>query len=459
MRRLHHPPSATAPTGQVPSHRHRRRPAVLGALVAGALALSGLATAPAAQAHDGHERSTAFYVPPPDPGAPAQIKALRKAGARADAARIEAMIETPQAVWVNGGTSDARTRADVAAVVRRAAAKRTVPVLVLYNIPYRDCAQYSSGGASNAAEYASWVRAVAKGIGGRRAVVLLEPDSLGIIPWYTPVGQTSPEWCQPQVDGAPAPEADPQTRFAELNDAVDVLTALPKVDLYLDGTHSGWLNVGDITDRLLKAGVERADGFYLNVSNYQYTVNSQFYGTWISSCLAWVTRVTTPASVGDCPNQYWNGGPTNGFNGVALSKYGEWSDTATQADLDTASITARYATMLAGVTPTARFVVDTSRNGLGPWEPPAGAYPDPQDWCNPTGRGLGPRPTTRTGNPLAAALLWVKIPGESDGQCNRGVAGSTTDPEWGGIVDPAAGEWFGAMALQLSRNAVPPLHR
>jgi len=71
--------------------------------------------------------------------------------------------------------------------------------------------------------------------------------------------------------------------------------------------------------------------------------------------------------------------------------------------------------------PTTHFVIDTSRNGLGPWTPDA-AYPDPQDWCNPPDRGLGLRPTTDTGDPLIDAYLWVKVPGESDGQRTRGTA-------------------------------------
>lgn len=102
------------------------------------------------------------------------------------------------------------------------------------------------------------------------------------------------------------------------------------------------------------------------------------------------------------------------------------------------------------------FVLDTSRNGLGNWTPPAGKYTgDPQDWCNPPGRALGLRPTTRTGQPLVDALLWVKRPGESDGQCTRGTAGPQ-DPEYG-IDDPAAGEWWPDYALGLAQRAVPPL--
>jgi cellulase/cellobiase CelA1 len=50
--------------------------------------------------------------------------------------------------------------------------------MVRYNIPFRDCAQYSAGGATSVAEYGAWIHAVAAGIGTRDGVVLLEPDGL-----------------------------------------------------------------------------------------------------------------------------------------------------------------------------------------------------------------------------------------------------------------------------------------
>ena len=111
--------------------------------------------------------------------------------------------------------------------------------------------------------------------------------------------------------------------------------------------------------------------------------------------------------------------------------------------------------MLGDVAPAASFVVDTSRNGQGPWQATA-EYGDPQYWCNPPGRGLGVRPHASpvAENDLVDAYLWIKTPGESDGQCNRGTDGDT-DPEWGGIVDPAAGSWFLQQALELARSAVP----
>lgn len=404
---------------------------------------------------------TEFYVPKPNHGAQAQIADLTASGGKADADLIRAMTDTPQAVWFTQGTPDS-VRKDVRHTVNQAADKGAVPVLVAYNIPFRDCAQFSAGGATTAAEYRAWIDGFAAGTGDQQAVVILEPDGLGIIPYYRPYGTGGYEWCQPA-------EADPETaaadRFAMLNYAVDALKAHPNVRVYLDGTHSGWLGAGDAAHRLVQAGVQRADGFFLNVSNYQFSANLTHYGTWVSGCITYATAID-PGNFGACPNQYWNGGPLPSkiaqlrgeWNGVALSPYGEWSDDTDTDFLNTSGINLRYANMLGGTAPTTHFVIDTSRNGVGPWQPPAGAYPDAQDWCNPPGRGLGYRPTASTGHALLDAYLWVKIPGESDGACTRGLGpgGSTVDPEWG-IIDPAAGQWFPEMALDLARHATPPL--
>ena len=80
-------------------------------------------------------------------------------------------------------------------------------------------------------------------------------------------------------------------------------------------------------------------------------------------------------------------------------------------------------------------MIDTSRNGQGPRRR--------AEWCNPPGRGLGERPTTTTNIPRLDAKLWIKTPGESDGECARG--------------DPAAGRWFPRQAAELIRLATPPL--
>lgn len=67
-----------------------------------------------------------------------------------------------------------------------------------------------------------------------------------------------------------------------------------------------------------------------------------------------------------------------------------------------------------------RFVIDTSRNGLG----------SNGEWCNATGRALGALPGTPTGDPAVDAYLWVKRPGESDGTCNGGPTAGTWWPDY-----------------------------
>ncbi|MFF2426403.1 glycoside hydrolase family 6 protein [Streptomyces mirabilis] len=57
------------------------------------------------------------------------------------------------------------------------------------------------------------------------------------------------------------------------------------------------------------------------------------------------------------------------------------------------------------------FVVDTSRNGNG----------SNGQWCNPSGRRIG-SPTRLGGG--AEMLLWIKVPGESDGNCGAGTGSS-----------------------------------
>jgi endoglucanase len=74
------------------------------------------------------------------------------------------------------------------------------------------------------------------------------------------------------------------------------------------------------------------------------------------------------------------------------------------------------------------FVIDTSRNGAGP------APGD--EWCNPPGRKIGKPPTTNTNEPLADAFLWLKRPGESDGECNGG---------------PRAGVFWDERAVELAQ--------
>jgi endoglucanase len=77
-------------------------------------------------------------------------------------------------------------------------------------------------------------------------------------------------------------------------------------------------------------------------------------------------------------------------------------------------------------------VIDTSRNGNGPY-----TGPDAPQWCNPPGRALGPAPRLNPGPAGIDAYLWIKDPGASDGPCNGG---------------PAAGQYWPQYALDLARD-------
>lgn len=90
-----------------------------------------------------------------------------------------------------------------------------------------------------------------------------------------------------------------------------------------------------------------------------------------------------------------------------------------------------YGTLLSEMTGGKHFVVDTSRNGAGPY---LEAKNETEKWCNPPGRKIGQAPTTNTGSPLCDGYLWLKRPGESDGECNGG---------------PKAGVWWDEMAMQM----------
>jgi endoglucanase len=342
-------------------------------------------------------------------------------GRTQDAAYMRALSRISQAVWFTSGTP-AEVRRAVHTTVDAAQRQHAVPVLVAYYIPGRDCSQYSAGGAPSEQAYLEWIDAFARGIGGHRAVVILEPDGLALL--------SSEPWCGEGGGGSTGTPEDfsrVDERFREINGALDRLGRNRRTAVYVDAGHSAWQPLNDydagygeprdqlgMASRLLRGGIDKAQGFFLNVSNFRSSADLVDYGTRLSRCIAF--RQATGASA--C------------------------------SDADIASVPEDPDALT-------HFVLDTSRNGQGPWIPPAGLYPDPQDWCNPPGRGLGAPPTTRTGNELVDAFLWVKRPGESDGQCTRGTAGPE-DPVYGS-VDPPAGQWWAEYALGLAQRANPPL--
>ncbi|MER5950624.1 glycoside hydrolase family 6 protein [Streptomyces sp. NPDC001904] len=284
-----------------------------------------------------------FWVNPDSKAAEA-VAALEKDGKDAEAAAVRKIAEQPSGEWIipENAESQARGYTEAAQKADRDA------LLVIYNIPHRDCGNYSQGGASDGNAYRAFIDQVAAGIGDRPATVILEPDAV-----------------QHMVDNC-TPGQFHEERYDLLKGAVVKLKTLKDTKVYLDAGNAGWGKPDQIFQPLQRSGVDQADGFSVNVSNFYSTEDSIRYGKELS------------AKVGNKP-----------------------------------------------------FVVDTSRNGNGPY---TGGDPN-ERWCNPPGRALGETPTTKTDDPLVKAYLWVKRPGESDGTCKGG---------------PKAGAWWGAYAVKLA---------
>lgn len=216
-----------------------------------------------------------------------------------------------------------------------AAAHGATPIYVVYDIMQRDGAGYSAGGAANLADYRAWIDQFVAGVGSHPAAVVLEPDAVNDL--YSMTG---------------AARAD---RITALRYALTTLKA-HGIPAYLDAGGPS-IHAPDIAAGLLtEAGVDLAQGFSVNVSNFQSTTDDVTWGKAVS-----------------------------------------------------ARVRGKH------------FVVDTGRNGNGATP----ASQDAQYWCNPPGRALGHTPTASTGDASVDAFLWIKQPGESDGQC-RGFASAGT---------------------------------
>jgi endoglucanase len=282
---------------------------------------------------------TKLYV---DPNNPALAQAQTwKTSRPADASIMEKIGSQSTAIWLGGWNSD--VQGDVAKATEKSSAQNAIATFIAYNIPGRDCGQYSAGGANTKDEYLSWIRKISAGLGQNKAILVLEPDGIALIDCLSNQGKYE--------------------RLMTMSAALDILKANSNTKVYLDAGHAGWINPEEMAGRLKTAGISKAAGFSLNVSNFMTTTDNTTYGEKISAA-------------------------ANG----------------------------------------AHFIIDTSRNGSG----------SNGEWCNPSGRSLGHTATFDTGNSKIDALLWLKRPGESDGNCNGG---------------PSAGTWWPEYALDLAKRA------
>jgi endoglucanase len=214
-------------------------------------------TAEAAPIANGVLARMRLFVNPSSP-ASRQAEAWQKSRP-SDAGFMRYIASQASATWFGDWNSDVRR--DVGNIVTQAKSQGALPVLVAYDIPNRDCGSYSAGGASDAARYGKWIKAFADGLDGRAALVVLEPDAVAGSDCLAPAARDA--------------------RLSMLRDATKTLKDAGAF-VYLDAGNAHWQKADVMADRLRKAGIDIADGFSLNVSNFFSTNDNISFGNDLS---------------------------------------------------------------------------------------------------------------------------------------------------------------------------------
>ncbi|CAL9455828.1 Endoglucanase A [Streptomyces sp. enrichment culture] len=208
--------------------------------------------------------SSPFWTDPESPAA-RQAQLWKRQGRGQDAELIRRIADQPVALWPAGGTDPAPT---VRAAASAAGREGKTAVLVAYNIPHRDCGGHSAGGAADGNAYREWIGTFADALGEAEALVVLEPDALAHV-----------------VDGC-TPDEYHAEREELLGEAVARLKQQPNTKVYLDAGNAGWIpEPSRLVEPLKRAGIEQADGFALNVSNFQTTEVTTEYGVRLAGAL------------------------------------------------------------------------------------------------------------------------------------------------------------------------------
>ena len=394
----------------------------------------------------------------PDYTHSATLSSAQMAVGSTDAQAIAQVAQLPTAVWLdrteaiaggaaNAGRMSLTDHLDAALAQGAQAGLPPVLLLVVYNLPDRDCAAAASNGelhgsAGLTAYKQSYIAGIQAALTASpryhdvRVAIVLEPDSLPNL-----ITNTHLPSCA---------EASQNNLYRDgITYAIQTLGALSNVSIYLDIAHSGWLGwpnnmqqaVALYTELIQTAQAGRRQavrGFATDIANYT-PLREPFIGPTDAALLQGdfyqfnpvfdeLTYISTLSSQ---------------FEAAGLHGFG--------------------------------FIIDTSRNG---WRPVADGQPIDRrhqrgNWCNVLGAGLGERPRAVPGlHPQLDAFVYVKPPGESDGSSSQGGQGGgpdaagkrfdlhcdATNPSLDAMPNaPSAGTWFPDQLLMLVRNAHPAL--
>jgi cellulose 1,4-beta-cellobiosidase len=299
---------------------------------------------------------------------------------------------------------------------------KVMAALVVYDLPNRDCAAAASNGEIPCADAACAVGIntyktqyidklvnVLKQFPDLVIVAIVEPDSL------------------PNLATNLATPKCTQAKTAYITGvayAIQQLSTLSNVNIYVDAAHGGWLGwdtgraeaVSVFSQVLnLAGGASKIRGFSTNVAGYQP--------------LGSMTSTDDPCSLAGQYNF-----ATNEVKYVSML----------DASFNAVGITGM------------RYIIDTGRNGV------TNSRASCSNWCNIKNAGLGMPPTSNTassGLTNIDAYFWVKPPGESDGTSNT--AAPRYDFHCGSadsrIPAPEAGVWFSEAFVSMALNANPAL--
>ncbi len=228
------------------------------ALTLGVLA-SGCATAVETVAHAEEAadapRAAEYYV---NPDTAAANWVADNPGDPRSALIGERIAGVAQATWFATHNPDS-VQSQVDALARAAEADGTVPVMVVYNVPGRDCGNHSDGGAPDHESYRAWIDNFAAGLDGRPAAVVVEPDALSLMG---------------SCEGQPPAEVMDSLAYA----GQALIEGSDQARVYLDIGNSNWHSPGDVAELL--HGVNAADsahGIATNTSNYRTTADEIAY--------------------------------------------------------------------------------------------------------------------------------------------------------------------------------------
>lgn len=129
-----------------------------------------------------------------------------------------------------------------------------LPVLVVYNMPYRDMGHYSKGGAKTRESYLLFLLEFARGIGKNKPIVIFEPDSLPHTTLMEPI--------------------QAEYRLNLLKEGLELFTDKCDALVYVDVGHSNWLSPKQAANLLDNVSNDKVQGFAVNVSNYRTTKES-----------------------------------------------------------------------------------------------------------------------------------------------------------------------------------------